>query len=95
MSDAAFWGISAGAVLIGFVLRRPVFGLAALGLWAIGIGTAALAGAFERTAEDNSHGVFVFTAVPLLIWVAAVLVGIAIRAAVDAVRPAARSPEEA
>jgi hypothetical protein len=55
--------------------------MAALVVWVLAVGITALAGGFHATAQDNSEGVFFFTAVPPLFWVVLVVFGVAIRRA--------------
>ena len=79
MSGWLFLTIAAVWFAAGLACRRPRWVVAALALWALGLAVAALAGAFQPTAEDNALGMFVFTGVPTILWPGAFALGAAAR----------------
>lgn len=81
MSDALFFAIAAAFVAAGALLGSWRWAVAAVCLWLAAVTIIALSGGFESTGDDNSLGVFVFTAVPELLWVCAAALGVALRRA--------------
>jgi hypothetical protein len=80
MGIALFASIAMACFVLGTTCRRAWI-FAAAGLWVVGLGVAALAGAFRATAEDNSLGVFVFTGIPTALWLLAFCLGCTVRVA--------------
>lgn len=75
MDDWLFLGIAVACFAIGLPCQRPRHVFVAVALWMVGLGVAAVAGAFDATAEDNALGVFVFTGLPTVLWLGAFCLG--------------------
>jgi hypothetical protein len=77
MNAGLYLGVAAACFAVGLACQHPRQVLAALAVWVLGLVIAAVAGTFEATAEDNSLGVFIFTGLPTVVWVAAFCLGMA------------------
>lgn len=77
MEAGLFLGVAAACFAVGFPCRNKWQLLAAVAVWVLGLGIAALAGAFHATADDNSLGAFVFTGLPTVVWPGAFSLGVA------------------
>jgi hypothetical protein len=87
VSDALYFAICLVSVAIGFAIGRWRWAFAVpLAVWVSGVASAALTGGFDATGEDNSAGVFFFTAVPAFFWVLFAVAGICVRRVTDARR---------
>jgi hypothetical protein len=80
MSGVVFGALAVAAFAVGSVigLWRYAFAVPPV-LWLAGLGAAALAGALDATAEDNTLGVFVFTGLPTVLWMPLGLAGVTTR----------------
>jgi hypothetical protein len=75
MEAGLFLGITVACFAVGLTCRHRQHVLAAVALWMVGLGIAAVAGVFHATAEDNSLGMFLFTGIPTVLWLGAFCLG--------------------
>lgn len=75
MDAGLFVGIAAACFAIGVPCRHPRQVFVAIALWVVGLGVAAVAGAFEATDENNAVGMFVFAGLPTVLWLGAFCLG--------------------
>src|SRR3954471_20745132 len=87
VSDGLYLAICAACAAAGFLIGRWRWAFGGPpAAWIAGVLIAALTGGFDATSEDNSLGVFVFTAVPALLWMLLAVAGICVRRVIDARR---------
>ncbi len=79
MSELHFFGIATALVAAGAAAGRWRWAAAALAVWVVAVAVAAVAGVFAATGEDNTLGRLTFIALPGLVWVLAVALGVALR----------------
>ena len=85
VSDGLYFGICAACIALGFYIGRWRWALVVpFVAWVTGVAIAALTGGFDATGEDNSLGVFSFTAVPAFFWVLFATAGVCVRRVVVA-----------
>ena len=76
VSNTVFIALCVLSAGVGAAVGRWRLVPIALAGWALVIAVVAVTGGFHATAEDNSLGVFFFTAVPALLWVFCIAAGV-------------------
>jgi hypothetical protein len=79
VSATLFFALCGLGLAVRAVVGRWRLVAIALTVWALVVAIVALAGGFHATGEDNSSGIFVFTAVPTLSWIVCMAAGVVSR----------------